>query len=95
MRLEVSEEANADLDGIFDYGAEAFGVDAAAAYVRRFDEAYALLREHPYAGPEHDRVRPPIRSLSCGGHRIFYDVLDDRVVVRRVLHKAMDVERHL
>jgi toxin ParE1/3/4 len=40
-------------------------------------------------------VRPPIRSLPHGSHRIFYDVFEDRAVVRRVLHKAVDVARHL
>lgn len=95
MELEVGQEANADLDSIFDYGADMFGVEAADAYVRQFGTAFALLREHPFAGPENDRVRPPIRSLSCGSHRIYYDVVSDRVMVRRVLHKATDVERHL
>lgn len=93
--VEVSEAANADLGDIYDYGAEMFGLEAADAYVRRFGAAYALIAEHPYAGPEHATVRPPIRSISCGSHRVYYDVLPNRIVVRRVLHKRVDVENHL
>lgn len=95
MLVEVSEAANADLDDVYDYGAEMFGPTAADAYVRRFQAAYALIAEYPYAGPEHATVRPPIRSISCGSHRVYYDVLPDRIVVRRVLHKRADVETHL
>ena len=95
MRVEVSEAANADLDAIYDHGVEHFGETAAAAYLRRFESAYALLAEHPRIGPVHDGVRPPIRSCPCERHRFYYDVTDDAVIVRRVLHQAMDVQRHL
>ncbi|HEU0045319.1 type II toxin-antitoxin system RelE/ParE family toxin [Sphingomonas sp.] len=94
-RVEVSEAASADLDAIYDYGVEQFGAAAAEAYLRRFESAYALLAEHPQIGPVHDWVRPPIRSFPCGRHRLYYDVTDDAVIIRRVLHQAMDVQRHL
>ncbi len=95
MRVEVSEEANADLDDILDYGAERFGEDVAEAYVRQFQQVYDLISEHPLLGVRHETVRPPIRNMPCGSHRVYYDVLDEYVMVRRILHKAMDVERHL
>lgn len=95
MRVEVSEAANADLDAIYDYGVKHFGGAAAEAYLRRFDEAYVLLGDHPLIGPVHDDVRPPIRSLRCGSHRLYYDAEAERVIVRRVLHQSMDVARHL
>ncbi len=36
--VEISEAADADLTDIFDYGADQFGDDAAAAYLRGFDD---------------------------------------------------------
>ena len=95
MLVEVSEAANADLDAILDYGVGRFGEEVAEAYVRRFQDVYDLIAEHPFAGALHGSVRPPIRSLPCGSHRVYYDVVGDRAVVRRVLHQSMDVERHL
>ena len=91
MRVEVSEAANADLDSVYDYGVEHFGEAAAAAYLRRFESAYTLLTEHPRIGPVHDGVRPPIRSVPCGRHRLYYDVTEDAVIMRRVLHQAASV----
>ena len=92
-RVEISELADADLATILDYGVAEFGEQTGEAYVAGFDASFALIAEHPFAGAVHDDVRPPIHSLPHGSHRIFYDVRDDRVIVQRVLHKAMDVER--
>lgn len=95
MRLEFSEAADADLVEILHYGIDTFGEEAGEAYVAGFVRSFALIRQHPFAGAVHDEVRPPIRSFPHGSHRIFYDLLESRVIVRRILHKSMDVERHL
>ena len=95
IELVLSEAADADLAEILSYGIEQFGEASGEAYVAGFETSFALIAEHPYAGAVHDEVRPPIRSLPHGSHRIFYDVAGSRVIVQRVLHKAMDVERHL
>lgn len=93
--LVLSNAAVADLEAIERYGSERFGEDVAEAYVRGFEAAFVLIAEHPRIGAIHDAVRPPIRSVPHGRHRIFYDVADDQIIVQRVLHKAMDVERWL
>ena len=93
--LELSEAADADLVAILDYGVAQFGDATGEAYVAGFEASFALISEHPFGGAVHDVVRPPIRSLSHGSHRIFYDVIDGQVIVQRILHQAMDVERHL
>jgi plasmid stabilization system protein ParE len=36
--VEISEAADADLTAIFDHGADLFGEDAAAAYLRASEE---------------------------------------------------------
>ena len=95
MAVVLSEAADADLAAILDYGVERFGAETGEAYVAGFKASFDLIAEHPLAGAVHDEIRPPIRSLPHGSHRIFYDVLQDRVVIQRILHKAMDVERHL
>jgi plasmid stabilization system protein ParE len=63
-RLELSEAADADLADILSYSIETFGRETAEAYLRSFEDSFALLREHPRAGPIHPTVEPPIRSLS-------------------------------
>lgn len=95
IRVEISVAADADLAEILSYGAETFGRDRAEAYVADFGTTFDLIRRHPLAGAVHDEVRPPIRSLPHGSHRVFYDVFSNEIVVQRILHKAVDVQRHL
>jgi antitoxin ParD1/3/4 len=64
-------------DEILAYGVEQFGEANGEAYVRRFDEAFALTAEYPLIGAVHEEVRPPIHGLPHGSHHILYDVLED------------------
>ncbi len=68
--VELSEEADADLVEILSYGTEAFGEAQAESYVKSFDDTFDLISRHPRAGALHDAVRPPVRSLPHGSHRI-------------------------
>lgn len=95
IRLDLSVEADADLSAILYYGILTFGGDTADAYLASFEEAFDLIRRYPKIGSMMEIVRPPIRSLPHRSHRILYDLFDDHVVVQRVLHMAMDLERWL
>lgn len=95
IRVEISEAADADLVEILEYGTDNFGQDRAEAYVAGFQTTFDLISRHPAAGAVHAEVRPPIRSLPHGSHRVFYDVFEAEAVVQRILHKTMDVKRHL
>lgn len=94
-RVELSRDADADLVGILEYGAEHFGWDRAEAYAEGFDDSFALLSAYPLIGALHDDIRPPIRSLHHRSHRIFYDIEGETIVVQRILHDSMDAKRHL
>lgn len=93
--LELSEAAIADLAEILEYGVATFGEQTGEDYVAGFESAFALIAEHPMAGAVHDFVRPPIRSLAHGRHRIYYDFMGTSVIVQRILHHAMDIQGHL
>ena len=95
MRLELSRKAQADLDDIRDYSVQAFGVARAIAYPDAMDHPFRRILSFPEIGTPHPALRQLVRSLACEQHRIFCGILGDRVVVLRILHKAMDVELHL
>lgn len=93
--VTLSVEADADVVAMLAYGSETFGWAAAEAYVESLDSAFDLLKRHPEIGAVYTNVRPPIRSLTHRRHRIFHDVIDDVILVQRILHVSMDSERHL
>jgi toxin ParE1/3/4 len=94
MRLELSRKAQADLDEIRDFSVQAFGVVRALAYLDQIEQAFRHLLNFPEIGSSHPGLRQSVRSLACEQHRIFYDINGDRIVVQRILHKAMDVDLH-
>jgi toxin ParE1/3/4 len=95
MRFELSRKAQADLDDIRDYSLGTFGVARAIAYVDAIEQAFRRILIFPEVGAEHPTIQPAVRSLYCQQHRILYEVMEDRIVILRVLHRAMDVEQHL
>lgn len=90
MQLKYSEEAERDIDKMYGYGAEIFGMAQADAYMVGLNRLFDTLRDNPLIGRERDEVRPPIRLFPYEAHHVFYDVLDDRVVIRRLLHRSVD-----
>jgi toxin ParE1/3/4 len=95
MRLKLSRRAQADLDDIRDYSVAEFGVERAVAYLDAVESAFRRIVDFPEIGAVHRAVHPPTRSLGCQQHSIFYEVGGDRILIIRILHKAMDEERHL
>lgn len=95
MRLRKSRLAEADLTATADFGLDNFGVERALAYIDAIESRCRELLHHPELGRAERALRPDLRSLSFGLHRIFYSIDGDDLIVRRVLHKAMDVGRWL
>lgn len=95
MRLELSRKAQSDLDDIRDYSVAEFGAERTLAYLNAVEGAFRRILDFPEIGSVHPTVRPLARSLGCQQHRIFYEVGGDTILILRILHKAMDVERHL
>ena len=95
MRLELSRRAQADLDAVRDYSLEQFGVLRAVAYLDAIEQAFRRILSFPDVGALHPGAQPPIRALTCQQHRIFYTVDGKAIRIVRILHGAMDVERHL
>ena len=95
MPLELSRKAQADLDHIRDTSVEQFGVERAILYLDAIEQAFRRLLDHSRIGSQRADIGAAALSYPVGEHRIFYDVLEDQVIVQRILHKAMDVGRHL
>jgi toxin ParE1/3/4 len=95
VKLRLRAAAVRDMDDIFDYSLAMHGQPAAEGYTRELYAAMERLLDFPELGAARDDLRPSLRSLPAGEHRIFYRVAGSTISVARVLHKAMDVQRHL
>jgi toxin ParE1/3/4 len=95
-RYLLSPAAQADLEQIWDYTHDCWGVDQAEDYVRELQRAINRVAANPRIGRASDDIRPGYRKLAAGSHTLFYRVTAENVIdVVRILHQRMDVDRHL
>ena len=92
-RLELSRQAKEDFGDLLSYTLTAWGEAHLAKYRASIDEALHVILHNPGAGGP--SVKPTLKVLAVGQHRIFYRTMDDTVYVVRILHERMDTSRHL
>ena len=94
MRLRKSRAAETDLLGIWSHIADE-SPDAADRMWQRFQDRFQLLLKQPRMGESQERYRPGLRSVVEGSYIIFYEPLDDGILIYRVLHGARQWENLL
>ncbi|MEB3063197.1 type II toxin-antitoxin system RelE/ParE family toxin [[Mycobacterium] zoologicum] len=95
-RYLLSPAAQADLEQIWDYTHEQWGIDQADEYLREIQYAIARVAANPRIDRTCDEIRLGYRKLSVGSHALFYRLTAEDVVdVIRVLHRRMDTDLHL
>ena len=94
-KVVLSKAADADLEDIFDFTLEEFGLDQAVSYVSRFDGTFETISDNPEIGRERKEIRENLRSLAKEKHVIFYRVLKDHIRIVRILHGLRDLPKFL
>jgi toxin ParE1/3/4 len=92
---ELSVEADKDIEAIFDYTSEEFGIDQAVIYVREFDDTFGKLLDNPELGSKRSEIRKGLRSIVKESHIVFYRVRKDRIRIVRILHASRDLPNFL
>lgn len=92
-KVILSKAADIDLEDIFDYTLEEFGLDQAIFYVSGFDEVFGVISGNPEIGRERKEIREGLRSFSKERHVIFYRILNDHIRIVRILHGSRDLPK--
>jgi len=95
MDYILSGAAARDLEEIYMYGFIRFGEARADLYTASLEDSIAILCANPELGRLDARVNPAIRRFECELHVIFYDLLEDHMLIVRILHGAADFVAHL
>lgn len=95
VRVVPSRAARADLAGIDQFSMVRFGSSVAASYMATLVATFDRLSAFPEIGVAVRGVRPSMRMITSGSHRILYTFDGQRVVLVRILHVAQDVARAL
>ena len=90
----LSKKAVADLDGIHEYSVENFATAQVRNYLNYLHERFETLAQQSMLGRQADHLAPKLRRHEYRSHVAFYIPEDGGVMIVRVLHKSMDVQRH-
>ena len=91
----LTPRAQADLDEIWDYTADRWGLDQAETYTRQLWKNIQAVAQRPSLGRECDEVRAGYRQYPSSSHVLFYRLTHAGIDIVRILHERMDYQRHI
>ena len=94
-KLVKDRAAETDLIGIWLYTFETWSETQADRYLGALEDGIRKVAADPTIGVPRAQLREGYWSKKLEHHIVFYTFTDDEVRIRRVLHKVMDVGRHL
>jgi toxin ParE1/3/4 len=93
LRVVVRPKAAADLEEIWLFSRNHWGVAQADTYTASLRTAFAHLAALPGSGTVFEHVRTGYRRLNIGSHAIFYRSSNSRIV--RILHQRQNAKKVL
>ena len=86
----LAPEAQQDLSDIYDFGAERWSDDQAAAYARDLARLFAILAAHPQMARERVGLPDGTRIHPFRSHMIFFRIDGGGIEVLRIAHARSD-----
>ena len=94
--FELSGKAKSDLIKIAKYTQLTWGTAQRNNYLKLLDNTFHQLADEPMLGVNCNYIREGYRKCLQGSHIIYYKAHKaNQILVVRVLHKSMDVNRAL
>jgi toxin ParE1/3/4 len=95
MRLRLSKLAYADLESVYVYTVDRWGVEQAEDYLHKLWDSLEAIKASPERFRLREAIYPGCRICISGRHAILYRVQGQSVEVARILHGSMDLPRHV
>ncbi len=91
-RVIRSDQAQADLEGIFDY-LDSQSTQAADRFAAKFEQTCDLHARHPQIGAGSEVYASMLRHFTVWNYAIFYRPVDDGIELIRIIHGARDIPK--
>ena len=91
----LAPEAKRDLEAIWLYTLEEWGLEQANRYTDELTDVFAQLAVRPQLGSACDHIRTGYNRSSVGRHVVYYRMTEYGIAVIRILHDRMLPTRHL
>lgn len=85
-QLRLTPAALADLQAIWNFGAENWSTAQAESYARGLGQVFDLLCDQPMLARLREEFTPPLRLYRYQTHLIVYDLDQANLIILRVVH---------
>jgi toxin ParE1/3/4 len=92
--FSISNAARSDLKNIGIYTQRVWGAKQRRIYLKGLDLMFNFLAENPLSGLPCNYIANGLRKHQFESHIVFYEKIEDQVLIIRILHKSMDVEHN-
>lgn len=90
MAYRLTRKAAEDIEEIYSFAAEQFGVDQADAYHTLLERTFEFLANNPLAARKRLELAPPVRIHAVQSHLVIYQVDDGSILIVRIRHGHED-----
>ena len=94
-KFRLLPAAERDLEAIWQYTTEIWGINQAHAYIDGLVDIFQLLSENPLMCRERKEFNPPVHIHHHAHHLIVFVLSEMGIDVVRVLHESMDIDTQL
>lgn len=94
-RYDLSSRARFDLREIWAFTAEKWGRRKADDYLGEIRSTIEIVAEDYRVGLQFDPLDLSLRRALVKSHAVFYRASENRILILRILHQAMDAGGHL
>lgn len=91
----LAPAAERDLERIWVYTQQQWGIEQANRYLDTLTAAFAGLAQSPATAPACDHIRPSYRRSPVERHWVYFRITAYGIAIIRVLLGRMDAPRHL
>ncbi len=89
-KLLLTPEAEKDLEKIYLYTLNSFGLLQAEKYQDDLYFSFQQILKHNYVGEQYLHSKVAYRKLHFNKHLIFYKIVDNDCIIVRILHERMN-----
>ncbi|UZE96232.1 type II toxin-antitoxin system RelE/ParE family toxin [Alkalimarinus alittae] len=93
--FRLRPEAESDLETIWLYTEQNWGIEQAHAYIDGMVDIFQLLSNNPLMCPERSEFTPAVRIHHHAYHLVVFVLSDAGIDVVRILHESMDIDTQL
>mgnify|MGYP002638412187 FL=1 len=94
-KYRIRSLAESDLESIWLYTVEQWGVDQADTYLKSIIKRFDWVADNPLLGKQRDDVKKGYYCFPEGMHLVFYKIINKQIEIIGIPHQSMDIVEYL